>query len=409
MVRPGPKPDYARREALEKLLLQGVSMSEAARRVGVNRKTAKRWRYGRTVPTGDGRVLHYAPVILLKPATPASPRYLSLDERIRIADLHRDGHSLRTIGRLICRPASTISREIKRNSSPSGRYRPHQAQQCAIARRSRPRLGRLAQDAGLRGFVEEKLLRRWSPEQIARVLPTMFPGQPERWVCAETIYQAVYRPDLGGLQRALPGLVLRLRHRQRMRRRHPLARRPGRNHVPTMTSIDQRPISVLDRSECGNWEGDLVMGSGNTSAVVTLVERSSRFTFVGHLPPGRKDSATVCDVVAGFLASLPLHLRRTLTWDQGNELAQHATITARVPGLAIYVCDAHAPWQRPSNEHTNGLLRDYLPKGTNLALFDPVAIAEIQHQLNERPRRSLEWQSPQQVFASLQNTPVLQR
>lgn len=409
MTRPGPLPDYAKREALEKLLLQGVSMSEAARKVGVNRKTAKRWRYGRTIPTFDGRVLHYAPVILLKPATPASPRYLSLDERIRIADLHRDGHSLRSIGRLMGRPASTISRELKRNSSPSGRYRPHQAQQRAMARRSRPRTSRLSQDAVLRAFVEEKLLRRWSPEQIARVLPTMFPGQTERWVCAETIYQAVYRPDLGGLQRALPGLVLRLRHRQRMRRRHPLARRPGRNHVPTMTSIDQRPVSVLDRSECGNWEGDLVMGSGNASAVVTLVERSSRFTFVGHLPPGRKDSATVCDVVADFLASLPLHLRRTLTWDQGNELAQHSTITARVPGLAIYVCDAHAPWQRPSNEHTNGLLRDYLPKGTNLAVFDPVAIAEVQHQLNERPRRSLEWQSPQQVFASLHSTPVLQR
>ena len=176
-----------------------------------------------------------------------------------------------------------------------------------------------------------------------------------------------------------------------------------------MTSIDQRPASVLDRHEDGHWEGDLVMGSGNASAVVTLVERSSRFTFVGHLPPGRKDSATVCDVVAGFLASLPPHLRRTLTWDQGNEMAQHATIAARVPGLAIYVCDAHAPWQRPTNENTNGLLRDYLPKGTNLAVFDPVAITEIQHQLNERPRRSLDWQSPQQLFATLQNTPVLQR
>ena len=409
MARPGPKPQYAKREALEKLLLRGVSMSEAARRVGVDRKTAKRWRYGRTVPTQDGRVLHYAPVILLKPAKPSSPRYLSLDERVRIADLHREGHSLRAIGRLMGRPASTISRELQRNTSPAGRYRPHQAHQRAMARRPRPRTSRLARDPVLREYVEKQLLRRWSPEQIAQVLPTMFPDQPERWICAETIYQAVYRSDLGGLQRALPGFVLRQRHRQRMRRRHPLARRPGRNHVPTMTSIDQRPASVLDRRECGNWEGDLIMGSGNTSAVITLVERSSRFTFVGHLPPGRKDSATVCDVVAGFLASLPPHLRRTLTWDQGNEMAQHATITARVPGLEIYVCDAHAPWQRPSNENTNGLLRDYLPKGTNLAVFDPVAIAEIQHQLNERPRRSLDWQSPQQLFATLQNTPVLQR
>ena len=409
MTRPGPLPDYAKREALEKLLLQGVSMSEAARKVGVNRKTAKRWRYGRHDRRADGVMRNYAPVILLKPAKPASPRYLSLDERIRIADLHRDGHSLRSIGRLMGRPASTISREIRRNSSPSGRYRPHQAQQHAMARRPRPRPSRLARDAVLRECVETKLLRRWSPEQIARSLPAMFPGQPARWLCAETIYQAVYRPDLGGLRRSLPGLVLRHRHRQRKRRRHPLARRPGRNHVPTMTSIDQRPASVLDRHEDGHWEGDLVMGSGNASAVVTLVERSSRFTFVGHLPPGRKDSATVCDVVAGFLASLPPHLRRTLTWDQGNEMAQHATIAARVPGLAIYVCDAHAPWQRPTNENTNGLLRDYLPKGTNLAVFDPVAITEIQHQLNERPRRSLDWQSPQQLFATLQNTPVLQR
>ena len=165
-----------------------------------------------------------------------------------------------------------------------------------------------------------------------------------------------------------------------------------------MTSIDQRPASVLDRHEDGHWEGDLVMGSGNASAVVTLVERSSRFTFVGHLPPGRKDSATVCDVVAGFLASLPPHLRRTLTWDQGNEMAQHATIAARVPGLAIYVCDAHAPWQRPTNENTNGLLRQYFPKGTDLSRWSAEDLEAVAFALNNRPRKSLEWKTPAEVF-----------
>jgi len=400
MVKGGPQPQFAKRKALERLLREGATMSEAARHVGVNRKTAKRWRYGRRIPTPDGRVLHYPPVILLAEPSPSSPRYLSAEERVRIADLRREGRTLREIGALLGRDASTISRELRRNADTAGRYRPHDAHQRAVARRRRQRLSRLAGDVELREWVEGRLQRRWSPEQIARTLPTQFPLHPDRWLCAETIYQAVYRPDLGGLSRELPGRVLRYRRRQRVRRRHPAARRK-QEQIIGMTPIGQRPSQVLDRARPGDWEGDLIMGTGNASALVTLVERTSRFTFVGHLPQGRKDAAAVRDVVAGLLAPLPARLRRTLTWDQGKEMSRHHELAAAVPGLKVFFCDAHSPWQRPSNENANGLLRDYLPKGTNLALHTAAEVAEIQDQLNERPRRVLGWKSPTAVFDTL--------
>ena len=217
------------------------------------------------------------------------------------------------------------------------------------------------------------------------------------------MYQAVYRPDLGGLPRELPGRVLRLRRRRRLRRRDAQARRTG--PVAGMTPIGQRPAEALGRGQPGHWEGDLIMGAGHVSAIVTLVERTTRYTLLGHLPGARRDSATVRDAVVAALGALPPHMRRTLTWDQGAEMARHREVADALGMPAVYFCDPHSPWQRPSNEHTNGMLRDYFPKSTDLSVHTAEEIAAVQAGLNERPRRSLGWDSPAERLATLLGPP----
>lgn len=408
MGRRGPAPDYAKRAAVEWLLREGVSMSEAARRVGVNRKTVKRWRYGRTIRYPNGMELHYPPVIAVKPARSYSPRYLCEEERLLLADLRREGHTMRQIAAVLGRSASTISRELRRGADAAGRYRPHEAQCRAVIRRRVARPSRLAGDEELRDWVSTRLLRGWSPEQIARQLRRQFPGDRSRWLCTETIYQAVYRPDLGGLGRELPGRVLRYRRRQRRRHRDAHRRRAGT--IRQMTLIHERPTSVADRLEPGDWEGDLIMGSNNASAIVTLVERTTRFTVLGHLPGARHDAATVRDCLITVLGAMPPQLRRTLTWDQGKEMARHLEITDALGSTRVFFCDPHSPWQRPSNENANGLLRGYFPKHTNLAVYGPEQVAAAQQQLNERPRRVLDWDSPAERMGKLlQSATVLRR
>jgi IS30 family transposase len=373
--------------------------------VGINPRTGKSWRNGRRIVSG-GRVLDLPPVITAVAERHYSPRYLSEDERVRLADLHREGRTMRDIAALMGRSASTISRELRRGADSTGRYRPFEAHRRALGRRRLHRTSRLARDQELRGWVVDRLLARWSPEQVARDLRRRFPDEPVRWLCAETIYQAVYRPDLGGLPRELPGRVLRLRRRQRLARRHAQARR----HGPVgMTLVHERPAAALDRLEPGHWEGDLLMGAGNASAIVTLVERTTRYTLLGHLEGARRDSAAVRDAVVGVLAPLPPHLRRTLTWDQGTEMARHAEIATGLGATALYCCDPHSPWQRPSNEHTNGMLRDYFPKGTDLSVHTPGDVALVQAQLNERPRKILGWQSPAERLATLLGPPSVLR
>lgn len=409
MGRPGPAPDYAKREAVERLLNEGCSLSEAARQVGVNRKTAKRWRNGRRIRYPDGRVLHYPPVINVAPAKPYSTRYLQEEERLRLADLRREGHTIRRIAAMLGRTPSTISRELRRGTDPtSGRYRPHEAHRRAMARRRISRPSRLSQDGELRDWVQQRLLRRWSPEQISRELPRRFPEDRSRWLCAETIYQAVYRPELGGLSRELPGRVLRCRRRQRVRRRDAQRRRSA--PLTGLTLIHQRPVTVLDRQEPGHWEGDLTMGSANASAIVTLIERTTRSTLLGHLPDGRHDSLAVRDCLITVLGTLPPPLRRSVTWDQGKEMARHVETATALGTTRIYFCDPHSPWQRPSNEHANGLLRDYFPKGTDLTVYDARQIAVAQQQLNERPRRILNWDNPtSRMDRLLRSSTVLRR
>jgi len=405
--RRGPKPDYAKRDAFARLMSEGVSLSQAAREVGINRRTAKWWRNGRVLRYPDGRVLKLPPVINAPEPKTYSPRYLSEDERIRLADLRREKRTMREIAVLLGRAPSTISRELSRGSDAAGRYRPHEAHRRALARRRLHRPSRLSRDQELRAWVTTKLKARWSPEQISHELRRAFPSQPGRWLCAETIYQAVYRPDLGGLPRELPGRVLRRRRRQRLRRRDAQHRRSA--PVTGMTPIDQRPPTVLERHEPGHWEGDLIMGAGNGSAIVTLVERTTRFTLLGHLIDGRHDSTTVRDSVIATLAAMPPHLRRTLTWDQGKEMARHTEIAADLKTTRIFFCEARSPWQRPSNENTNGVLRDYFPKGTDLSVHTAEDLFTVQAELNNRPRKVLAWDTPAQRIATLLQPPIVLR
>jgi transposase, IS30 family len=227
--------------------------------------------------------------------------------------------------------------------------------------------------------------QRRSPTSCA----TSSPAQPSRWLCAETIYQAVYRPDLGGLPRELPGRVLRRRRRQRLPRRHAQARRFG--PIVGMTLIDQRPIGVLERAQPGHWEGDLIMGTGNASAIVRWLSAPAGSPCWDISPTPSTTWRPVRDTVVASLSALPVHLRRTLTWDHGKETARHADITAALETTQVFFCDPHSPCQRPSNEHTNGVLRDYFPKGTDLSIHTSEDLAFVQAEVNRRPRLVLGW------------------
>jgi transposase, IS30 family len=326
-----------------------------------------------------------------------SSRYLSEDERVRIGDLRRQGLGVRAIADRLGRSPSTISRELRRNVEQSGdQYRPFTAQRLAARRRRRQRPGKLVADARLRAFVAARLRLRWSPEQICAALRRAFPDDRGRQVVPETIYQAVYRPDLGGLHRQFPA-ALRTGRRRRKPHRHPDARRAG--SLPDMTMIDQRPDEATDRSVPGHWEGDLITGEANRSAIGTLVDRASRFTILLYLP-GRHTAEAVTDALVAALSQLPAPLRRSLTWDQGKEMALHRQISDRL-GMPVFFCQKASPWQRPSNENTNGLLRQYFPKGSNLRVHDADRIAAVEAELNDRPRKTLDWDTPAERLLQL--------
>ena len=349
---PGPAPQVEKREQFVRLIARGVPNAEACRIVGINRRTGTRWRFGRTITGSGGKSLHYAPVIST-PAPEVSPRFLSEDERIRIADLRGAGHGVRDIAARTGRSPATISRELRRNHDPeTGRYRPFAAHRLAVQRRARQRPGKIARDPVLRGFVQDRLGKKWSPEQISQALRAEFPLHSERHVVHETIYQAVYRPDLGGLARDLPQKALRTGRRRRKPHRHPDSRRP--QPLVDMTMIDARPADVADRLVPGHWEGDLITGAYNRSAIGTLVERSSRFTILLHLPDGRHTADLVRDALVEAFAQLPVAVRRSLTWDQGKEMALHAQIAGTL-AMPVFFCQKASPWQRPSNENTVSL------------------------------------------------------
>jgi len=389
--RPGVEPLVEQRELFVSLIAAGMSNSAACRQVGVNRKTGTRWRYGRSIPSAGGGLLHYPPVI--KPhAAVVSPRYLSPDERIVIADLHRAGFSSRAIAEQVRRSPSTVSRELARNAGLDGRYGSAAAQRLASERRRRPRARRLEGDPVLRAFVQQCMDVRWSPEQISHALAVQFPDQPGRQLVPESLYQALYA------SKPLLRRTFRTRRWRRRRRPHrsPDARSSYRLATP-MVMIDARPAAADDRVEVGHWEGDLIMGLGNGSAIGTLVERSTRTLVLVHLPHGRT-AAAVRDALAHVFTDLPVGLRRSLTWDQGKELSAHADLT-RTLAMPVYFCQPHSPWQRGSNENMNGLIRGYFPKGTDLAVHTAQRLAEVAAELNSRPRKTLRWATPAALIA----------
>jgi IS30 family transposase len=328
---------------------------------------------------------------------PVSGRYLSVAEREEIAAGVAAGEALRVIAARLGRPCSTVSREVRRNSPRQGGYRAVAAQAQAEARARRPKTAKLAGNERLRGQVQGWLEQRWSPEQISVMLRREFPGDVEMRVSHETIYQAVYVQGRGALRRELAVCLRRGRAVRKPRRT--AGQRQHRGQIKDMVMISERPAEAADRVVPGHWEGDLIMGAGNRSAIGTLVERTTRFVMLLHLPQ-RHDPATVAAAMTGAMASMPVQLRRSLTWDQGQEMACHAEITVATD-LDIYFCDPHSPWQRGSNENTNGLLRQYFPKGTSLAAHSKEDLEQAAAQLNARPRKTLGWKTPAQALAEI--------
>ena len=325
-----------------------------------------------------------------------SGRYLSLAEREEIAIGLARGESYRQIGARLSppRPASTVSREVARNG-PAGRYRAVRAQALAELRARRPKTAKLAGSDELRGWVQGKLERKWSPEEISARLRLEFPGRAEMRVSHETICQSIYVQGRGALRRELAeslrtGRALRKPRRQEGERR-------GR--ISGMVNISERPAEAADRAVPGHWEGDLLAGAAGKSAIGTLVERTTRFTMLVPLPAGR-DAPAVADALTPVIAGLPDAVRRSLTWDQGWEMRSHAQIAVDAD-CEIYFCDPHAPWQRGSNENTNGLLRQYFPKGTSLAGHTPQDLAAVADELNGRPRKTLGWKTPAEALAEV--------
>lgn len=384
-----------KQRSFAKLLQQGVSISEACRRLGIDRKTGHWWKNGGAVVTSTGtRIIE--PVIGRYQGKADSDRYLSEAERVVIADGHRAGKSARAIAMELGRAVSTVARELTRNRASDGAYHPFTAHALMRTRRPRPKPRRLEMDAALRGRVQKHLDEHWSPEQIAHELATKH-GSP---IAVETIYQALYAPT-----RVIardPRAVLRTGRPHRRPRRRGDQRRP--RFIVPITPIDQRPAEVLERVEPGHWEGDCIVGAYNRSAIGTLVERTFRYTILLHLD-GESRAGAVRDQPIATSSALPPEMRRSLTWDQGSEMSHHHTVAETV-GMPVYFCDPGKPWQRPTNENTNGLLRDYFPKGTNLRVHTAEDLQRVSDELNRRPRKTLDWKTPHELFASIQERAV---
>ncbi|WP_224744634.1 IS30 family transposase [Chryseoglobus sp. 28M-23] len=334
----------------------------------------------------------------VRPYRPSlSSRYLSEQDRVFIADRLLAKWSIRRIARELNRSPSTISREVRRNSHPgTGSYRPYAAQARADDRRPRPKPGKIALNAELRTYVQSKLDLRWSPEQIARTLRREFPDRPEMRVAHETIYLALYVQRRGELHRELHRSLRTGRARRRSRRQ--AQQRQPRYRDP-MVMISDRPAEVADRAVPGHWEGDLIIGKNQKTAIGTLVERTTRYVMLVHLPNDHGAEA-MRDALVRSIGTLPAELRRSLTWDQGSEMGQHKAFTVATD-IPVYFCDPASPWQRGSNENTNGLLRQYFPKGTDLSLHSPAELARVAHELNTRPRKTLGWDTPAERLARI--------
>jgi IS30 family transposase len=331
------------------------------------------------------------------------PRFLTLAEREQIADLRAGGASMRAVAAALGRPPSTVSRELTRGADPDQperSYRPYAAHRAAADRRARPKSAKLVHHRALAGYVQERLDLRWSPEQISHALRKDHPGDGRMRVSTETIYQALYVQARGGLRREVAA-ALRTGRTRRKPHRDPAARTP--RFADPMVMISDRPAEVADRAVPGHWEGDLIIGADGASAIGTLVERATRYVMLVHLPAGRTAEA-VRDQLVATMTTLPDHLRGSLTWDQGAEMAAHRSFSMATD-MPVYFCDPASPWQRGSNENTNGLLRQYFPKGTDLSAHGPADLEHVAQQLNGRPRKTLDWETPAQRLRALLQPP----
>jgi IS30 family transposase len=430
-IRSPGRPTAGRREHRQrfwKAIARGMSSWEAAGEAGISQPVGTRWfRENGGMPPPN--------------LTPLSGRYLSFTEREEIALLHAQTVGVREMARRIERAPSTISRELRRNAATrSGgfEYRASTAQWHAERKSKRPKVAKLAAHAGLRQYVQDRLAgtiavgtgatvgpevnwhgrrhgrrqdRRWatswSPEQISARLKLDFPDDHSMRVSHEAIYQALYVQGRGALRR---DLVTCLRTGRALR--VPRARTGrGKAFISPDVMITERPPEANDRAVPGHWEGDLILGL-DSSAIGTLVERSTRFTMLLHLPrmaafgqPRVKNGPALAghgadavrDAIASSIVTLPKQLRRSLTWDQGAEMAQHVQLRIQT-GLPIYFCDPHSPWQRGTNENTNGLLRQYFPKGTDLSRYSGDELEAVAATLNSRPRKTLDWKTPAEAL-----------
>ena len=324
-----------------------------------------------------------------------APRRLTAQEREEISRGLAAGMTLRAIAAQVGRAPSTISREVATNGGPH-RYRAGRAEQMAWARATRPKACRLAGNPVLRAIVEDKLRRRWSPQQIAGWLKLTYPNDPEMQVSHESIYRTLFVQSRGALRREL---TAHLRTGRVIRRPRGVRLPDGRGGRPGILNISERPAEAEDRAVPGHWEGDLVFGK-NMSPVATLVERSTRYLMLVALPGGNHTADVVADALAAAVAHLPTQLARSLTWDQGHEMAQHQRFTTAT-GIQVYFCDPKSPWQRGSNENTNGLLRQYLPRRLDFRTLTQADFDAIAQELNERPRQTLGFKTPSQALAEV--------
>jgi IS30 family transposase len=395
------------------LLAAGWSASRAAREVGVHERTARDWRIGvrkvgNTRVFADGTVINYTTatrytqpvktdnsVCAVAGVPDISGRYLSLTDRLAIGDGLHTGQTLTAIAARIGKRTSTVSREV-RIRSVEGLYLPYRAHTAAAAARTRPKESKLVTNHKLRQAVEKGLSRQLSPEQISHRLVKDFPTDESMRVSHETIYQALYFQARGGLKREVAQAL-----RSGRTRRKPQRAADARTHrfIDPMIMISERPAEIEDRAVPGHWEGDLIMGQGNKTAIATLVERATRYTLLVHLPQGHHAEA-VRDGLITTISTLPAHLRGSLTWDQGAEMARHKQFSIATD-MAVYFCDPASPWQRGTNENTNGLLRQYFPKGTDLSVFGPEDLEHVSQQLNGRPRKTLDWDTPAERLRDL--------
>jgi IS30 family transposase len=355
-------------------LQRGEFITDAAIEAGTYRKKGTRW-----VAAAGG--------VRPRRGRDLKGRCLTFHEREEICVARAGGESMRSIGRRLHRSASTISRELARNTAgPS--YRATSAHALAYDRASRPKPAKLATNLQLREKVEHDLRRHYSPEQISGRLRHEFPADEEMRVSPETIYQSLYVQSRGALRRDLTRC---LRTGRAVRRP---CRKTGqrKNRIPNMINISERPAEVEDRAVPGDWEGDLIIGKNNATAIGTLVERSTGYTMLLHLPDGYKPEQ-VRDALAAKIHTLPAVLRGSLTWDQGPEMRdwKHVSVSAEID---IYFCDPHSPWQRGTNENTNGLLRQYFPKGTDLSVHSADYLDLVADELNDRPRKRLRFRKP---------------